>query len=235
MKMQFKFFVQFTLFNIFIIAIFILKPLSVAAIHYERFTDIHTARQWGDTAHLKWKQELVQEEMKAIIEYTKNANPINSYLRENDGNLGADLTKDQKIEQIDKALAKANVSHHMVVYRGTDGIIFGEQYQNSLMDGYRVNPEIAAEIREKYTGVLLTERGYLSTSLVTETQFMARPVLVELKVPSGTSAAYIDPISYYPGQYELLFARNTQYYIDDIKIIVNNGMQRLKVEARIVN
>ncbi|PEA06362.1 ADP-ribosyltransferase [Bacillus cereus] len=233
--MHAKFFIHFTLLNIFIIAIFILKPLSVVAIHYERFTDIHTARQWGDTVHLKWKQELAREEMKAIIEYTKNANPINSYLRENDGNLGVDFTKDQKIKQIDKALVKTNISHHMVVYRGTDGIVFGEGYQQSLMDGYRVNPEIAAEIREKYTGVLLTERGYLSTSLVTETQFMARPVLIELKVPSGTSAAYIDPISYYPGQYELLFARNTQYYIEDIKIIVNNGMQRLKVEARIIN
>ncbi|MES1053471.1 ADP-ribosyltransferase [Bacillus thuringiensis] len=196
---------------------------------------MHAATQWGSAEHLKWKRELKQEEIKAVIEYTKNANPLNSYLRENDGILGSDATKDQKIELLDKALGHAKLSHHMVVYRGTDGIIFGEEYQQPLMNGKTVNLEIAAEIKKKYRGTILTERGYLSTSLVNETQFMARPVIIELSVPKGTSAAYIDPISYYPGQYELLFSRNTQYYIDDIKIIVNNGIQKLKVEARILN
>ncbi|MGG1148180.1 ADP-ribosyltransferase [Bacillus wiedmannii] len=203
-------------------------------LHYEKFKDIHTATEWGNKAFLKWKHELKQDEIQVITEYTKNANPINSYLRENDGNLGSDPVKDQKIGQMDKALDLAKVSHNMIVYRGTDGIIFGEKYQGSLMNGNKVNAEVAAEIKEKFTGTHLTERGYLSTSLLNETQFMARPVLIELKVPEGTSAAYVDPISYYPGQFELLFSRNTQYRIDNIIIIDNNGNQKLKVEATIL-
>lgn len=169
MKMFSKSFFHFNLLIVFILSVLTLNPFSVAAIDYKRFKDIHTATQWGYTAHLKWKNELKQDEIKAIIEYTKNANPINSYLRENDGNLSSDPAKDQKIRKIDKVLAQAKVSHHMVVYRGTDGIIFGEEFQRSLMNGKIVNAEIAAEIKEKFIGTLLTERGYLSTSLVNET------------------------------------------------------------------
>ncbi|MCY9644911.1 ADP-ribosyltransferase [Paenibacillus thiaminolyticus] len=32
----------------------------------------------------------------------------------------------------------------------------------------------------------------------------------------------------------MLLPRNTQYYIDNIRTIVNGGSQRLKVEARII-
>ncbi|MDV3445665.1 ADP-ribosyltransferase [Paenibacillus larvae] len=31
----------------------------------------------------------------------------------------------------------------------------------------------------------------------------ARNVLIELKVPKGDNAGYVDPISYFPGQLEL--------------------------------
>ncbi|RAP17753.1 hypothetical protein C2W64_04555 [Brevibacillus laterosporus] len=196
--------------------------------------DIAKAKRWGKKEYSKWKSVLKENEKKQITEYTKNASPINSYLRKNDGNLGSDLKIDKKIEIMDKALNKSKLKDSIIVYRGTDGIIFGEQYQIDLMDGNKVKKEKAEEIKEKFEGTVLLERGYLSTSIVIGTQFIARPVILELKIPKDGIAGYVDRISYYPGQYELILPRNTQFYIDDIKTIVNGGSQRLKVEARII-
>lgn len=195
--------------------------------------DIAKAKKWGGKEYSSWKLKLKQEEKYHIKEYTKNASPLNSYLRENDGNLGSDQKKDKKIEVIDKALEKIKLKESIIVYRGTDGIIFGEEFQKNLMDGNKINQNVAKKITKQFEGTALLERGYLSTSIVLANQFIARPVLIELKVPKNSKACYIDPISYYPGQYELLIARNAQYHIDDIRIIANGGSSRLKVTAHL--
>ncbi|EJW20255.1 ADP-ribosyltransferase [Paenibacillus alvei] len=196
--------------------------------------DTVKAKKWGEKKYSRWKSALTENEKGQITDYTKNANPINSYLRENNGNLGANPNMDEKIELLDKALNKSKLNDTITVYRGTDGIIFGEEFQTTLMKGNKVNEEVARKIKGQFEGTMLLERGYLSTSIVLGNNFLARNVLIELKVPKGESAGYVDPISYFPGQLEMLLPRNTQYYIDNIRTIVNGGSQRLKVEARII-
>ncbi|MCY9511436.1 ADP-ribosyltransferase [Paenibacillus larvae] len=157
----------------------------------------------GKEKYSRWKSVLKENEKRQITEYTKNASPINSYLRENDGNLGPNPEMDKKIELMDKALKKTKLHDSITVYRGTDGIIFGEEFQTILMNGNKVNEEVVMKIREQFEGTVLLERGYLSTSIVLGIQFLARNVLIELKVPKGENAGYVDQISYFPGQLEL--------------------------------
>ncbi|PEA86926.1 ADP-ribosyltransferase [Bacillus thuringiensis] len=196
--------------------------------------DTAKAKKWGKKEYSSLKHQLKQEEKNHIKEYTKNASPLNSYLRENDGELGSDKIKNKKIEIIDNALKKIKLKESIIVYRGTDGIIFGEEFQKTLMNGNKVNQNVAKKIMKQFEGTALLERGYLSTSIALANQFIARPVLLELKVPKNSEACYVDPISYYPGQYELLIARNTQYHIDDIRVIANGGSSKLKVTAHLM-
>ncbi|AQZ47430.1 putative ADP-ribosyltransferase [Paenibacillus larvae subsp. larvae] len=195
--------------------------------------DKEKAKKWGKKEYSKWKSTLTEEEKRQITLYTRNASPINTYLR--DEGIGSKPDMDKKIELIDKALIKTKLKDSVTVYRGTDGIIFGKEFQTTLMNGNKVNGEVAKKIKKEFEGTMLLERGYLSTSLVNGTLFLARPVLIELKIPKGGNAGYVDPISYYPGQLEMLLPRDTKYYIDNIKIIVNGGSQRLKVEARVLS
>ncbi|MDT2246722.1 ADP-ribosyltransferase [Paenibacillus larvae] len=125
----------------------------------------------GERKIFKMEISIKRERKRQITEYTKNASPINSYLRENDGNLGPNPEMDKKIELMDKALKKTKLHDSITVYRGTDGIIFGEEFQTTLMNGNKVNEEVAMKIREQFEGTVLLERGYLSTSIVLGIQF----------------------------------------------------------------
>lgn len=62
---------------------------------------------------------------------------------------------DEKIELLDKALNKSKLNDTITVYRGTDGIIFGEEFQTTLMKGNKVNEEAARKIKGQFEGTML--------------------------------------------------------------------------------
>ncbi|MGE6963893.1 ADP-ribosyltransferase [Bacillus thuringiensis] len=195
-------------------------------------SDREMADRWGVAEFAKWEKRLIDDQKVAIREYTKNANPINTYLRENAGNLGSNPNLNKTISNMDAGLQTAVINDNVRVYRGTDGIIFGDAYQTSLINGSTVDLQILNDLQSEFMGKSIIEHGYLSTSLVNDTLFMARPVLLELKIPKGTPAGYVDKLSYYPGQFEIILPRNTTYKITNINIINN---KQVKIEAEVLS
>ncbi|MGG4393090.1 ADP-ribosyltransferase [Paenibacillus thiaminolyticus] len=196
--------------------------------------DRKAAEKWGNKEYKAWNKKLNASEKELVKEYTGNAKPFNTYLRANEGKLGFKPDIDKKIVKLDEALKKSTVSETVLVYRGDDTSIFGKEFQNSLYQGNKVDRELFRKLRDQYQGKTKTEYGYLSTSLVSNQQFAMRPILTTLKVPKGAHAGYVDNISLYKGQYELLLPRNTKIRIDKMYIIVNKGSETIKIEATVL-
>jgi len=195
--------------------------------------DRKAAEKWGKKEYKAWEKKLRANEKELVKEYTANAKPFNTYLRANEGKLGFKPEIDKKILKLDEALKKSKLSETVQVYRGDDTSIFGKEFQNSIYQGNKVNRELFRKLRDEYQGKIRTEYGYLSTSIVSNQQFAMRPILTTLKVPKGAHAGYVDKISQYKGQYELLLPRNTKYKIDKMYIIVNKGSETIKIEATV--
>ncbi|WP_374019720.1 ADP-ribosyltransferase [Paenibacillus thiaminolyticus] len=196
--------------------------------------DRKAAEKWGNKEYKAWEKKLKANEKELVKEYTRNAEPFNTYLRANEGKLGFKPAIDKKIVKLDDALRKSKLSETILVYRGDDISIFGKEFQNSIYQGNKVNRELFRKLRDQYQGEIRTEYGYLSTSLVSNQQFAMRPVLTTLKVPKEAHGGYVDKISQYKGQYEVLLPRNTKYKIDKMYIIVNKGSETIKIEATVL-
>lgn len=76
-------------------------------------------------------------------------------------------------------------------------------------------------------GRRLQERGFMSTTLVAEgwsdragqmAMASRRPVRMEIAAPAGTRAAYVDPISAHPGQYEMVLAPGTVFQVVEVVV-----------------
>jgi hypothetical protein len=66
-------------------------------------------------------------------------------------------------------------------------------------------------------GTVQTQHGYMSTSVGPKSAFYSQPVQLILRVPAGSKAAWVNPVSKYKDiEYELLLARSTKTFVHDV-------------------
>ncbi|MED2778107.1 ADP-ribosyltransferase, partial [Bacillus thuringiensis] len=204
--------------------------------------DIDTATQWGKQEYKEWEHNGLTLQDKKIVEmYTKNAQPFNEYLREQKGILGKDAIRDQEIKQLDEALNKASLSEDLVVYRGVDPIIFDKKFVPELYleakansPERRIDTDIFRKLQSDLQKTSIKEYGYLSTSITSLQQFSMRDVILEMNIPKGMHAGYVDPISQYGqkhggNQLELLLPRSTEYVIRKMYIVVGKTTDKIRM------
>lgn len=135
----------------------------------------------------EWIERLTAEEQRAIRKYTYNSGDKkpNRFFERLNAMLRGDLPEDEKLKQyagtISGALKKNKLKHDVICYRNME-----------------FNPY------EKYTvGDIVTEKQFISTS-VTKNAALDKSFKIIFFVPEGARGAYIESISKYPKQRELL-------------------------------
>ncbi|MCU4949047.1 ADP-ribosyltransferase, partial [Bacillus cereus] len=211
----------------------------------------------GDPAGIKTLEDAAKSEMAALYYYSSiNYTDINTYLRtEGKGN----KPLDKVIEEMDTALQKAETPEMLYVYRRVDEraildpLLQMAKKQNINMSteeekvlqssvlrdqNQKISDEIVKEIKNVVTKDkgTIPEKAYMSTSVYNASSglFAKLPILIRLKVPKGTHAAYLGGVAKLD-EGEVLIARGSDYTIDDVEKKTDGaGRDYLQVEATLV-
>lgn len=145
----------------------------------------------------EWQSDLTPEEAEALRSYqAAGYHDINATLR----GFG-DVDVSDEVRAIDSALARAVLPSDVTVYRAAVSEAFP-----------------AGDL----TGAVITDAGYVSTTVdpVIGQKFASfvvdagnTPVLVEMRLPAGTHAGYLDGLLADLGERELLLARNASFRV----------------------
>ncbi len=143
-----------------------------------------------------WIDSLSEKEKNAIEKYTFNSGdqkPDRFFERLN-AMLRGDIAEDKKLreyaETISGALKKSKIEYDVIAYRNLD---------IPLYDEFEVND-------------LVTENQFISTSVV-QSAALDKTYKVLIYVPKGSCCAYIEKISKYPKQRELLLDKNAIFRV----------------------
>jgi hypothetical protein len=158
--------------------------------------------------HERWEKQLSHDEKHGIKTYTSSAyKSINKDLRS--GNLKNAKYK-YDIEQATKGLEKCLLAEDTQVFRGMGGID-----ALSAWTGIPVNQLSNKSVQDSLVGSRLVEKGFMSTGIVSDAAWSG--IRLEVYLPKGTKAMYVDPISHYRGEREIVVQRNSTFEVKEVK------------------
>ena len=159
--------------------------------------------------HKRWENQLSHDEKYGIKTYTSNAyQSINSDLRK-DNLKNARYKYD--IEQATKGLEKCLLAEDTVVFRGMTGGI--DDF--SIWSGIPKSELSKKAVQDSLIGSRLIEKGFMSTGIDPNAAWSG--LKLEVYLPKGTQAMYVDPISHYRGEREIVVQRNSTFEIKEVK------------------
>ncbi|MBX0319761.1 ADP-ribosyltransferase [Shouchella clausii] len=176
--------------------------------HYKEIED---AEAWEEEVSPGWINDLTPREMEAIKTYTSSEyREINGYLRNT--NAEQDTTLDQTIAHIKTGLEKFDLKENIVTYRGLSKNIWG----------------IPAEMLE---GMELEDKGFMSTSISKSVSLagFTGDVEIEVRIPAGSTGAYVNRISEFDHEMEFLLTAGTKYRVISANEV--NGKIKMIVEV----
>lgn len=158
----------------------------------------------------EWLKTIKGNEKSGVKQYSGNAYiDMNNSLRGIGGDY-MEFTREEINKYIDgctKALEKASLPEDIIVRRAS---------------GYNMLEELNINITEsnknKLIGGIVEDKGFTSTSPDPSGGFdNYEKIEYIIKVPKGSQAMYIEPISMYKGEKELLINRGSKYIVEDIE------------------
>lgn len=158
----------------------------------------------------KWLALLTNEEKRAIRKYTYNTGDdkasqfykrLNTMLR---GESLEDTILFKYSDIISNAICKNRLKRFVVCYRGLN---------YNPADGYEI-------------GDIFQMRQFVSTSVI-ETKCFTGEVKMIIYAPAGTQAAYIENLSHYPKQREMLFDKDCYFEL------ISNENNVIELETRL--
>lgn len=160
--------------------------------------DTNLMNAWTDD----WLKLITSEEKSGVVTYTSNAyNNMNSYLR----GLRSETSYSDEIKACQSALAKASLPEETIVRRGSD---------YNMLDGIGFKG-IVPEDKSSVIGAIVEDKGFVSTSPASSGGFSGSIEYV-IKVPKGSQAMYVDSISKYQGEQEILINCGGKYKVEDV-------------------
>lgn len=150
-----------------------------------------------------WLSKISATERSAVRTYTGSAyDDMNSYLR----GLRSSTSYADEIKACQKALSKASLPQETVVRRGSG--------YNMLKDIGLGN--ISPSEKSKAIGAIVQDKGFVSTSPSAHGGFTDSIEYV-IRLPQGSQAMYVAPISNFKSEKELLINCGGKYMIEDIE------------------
>lgn len=176
-----------------------------------RKQNLRTMESWCDD----WLATLTGTQKSAVVSYTGSAyEAMNDYLRANGAYDASDRTK-QLIKQCQAALKKASLPEEVIVRRGS---------------GYNMLKELGLDISEankdKLVGGIVQDLGFLSTSPDPSGGFSSGIEYV-IKIPEGSQAMYVAPISQFHSERELLVNCGGKFMVDDVEFDSYGDVKRI--------
>lgn len=157
----------------------------------------------------RWDNNLSPNEKRGIYTYTTNAySTINRDLRTD--NLANSRYKNE-INFATKGLEKCSIAEDTVVFRGMTGGI--DDF--SIWCGIPKTELSKKAVQDSLIGSRITEKGFMSTGTNAGSAWSG--LKLEVYLPKGSQAMYVDPISAYKGEYEILVQRNSTFEIMEVK------------------
>lgn len=176
-----------------------------------RKQNLRTMETWCDD----WLATLTGTQKSAVVSYTGSAyEAMNDYLRAKGVYDASDRTK-QLIKQCQAALKKASLPEEVIVRRGS---------------GYNMLKELGIDISEankdKLIGGVVQDLGFLSTSPDPSGGFSSGIEYV-IKIPEGSQAMYVAPISQFHSERELLVNCGGKFMVDDVEFDSYGDVKRI--------
>ena len=125
-----------------------------------------------------------------------------------------------------------------MAYRRVTYHQFSEKYVK-LREKNKIDRNFFTQIRDEFINKSFIQYGYMSTSLCKDPHKsytgVRYPILLKIILPKDTSAIYIDDISKYFGQYELLVNRNYKFCYKDFFIIEDENIESILAEIILID
>lgn len=176
-----------------------------------RKQNLRTMETWCDD----WLATLTGTQKNAVVSYTGSAyEAMNDYLRAKGAYDASDRTK-QLIKQCQAALKKASLPEEVIVRRGS---------------GYNMLKELGVDISEankdRLIGGIVQDLGFLSTSPDPSGGFSSGIEYV-IKIPEGSQAMYVAPISQFHSERELLVNCGGKFMVDNVEFDSYGDVKRI--------
>lgn len=156
----------------------------------------------------RWDNDLTENERNGIYTYTTNAyRDMNIALRS--GKVKGSRYEKQ-IGYATDGLKKTLIAEDTVVYRGMGGAD-----ALSAWTGIPMNQLSDKAVQQGLIGTRLTEKAFMSTGTNAGSAWSG--IKLEVYLPKGSQAMYVDPISRYSGEYEILVQRNSTFEVKEVK------------------
>ena len=176
-----------------------------------RKQNLRTMESWCDD----WLATLTSTQRGAVVSYTGSAyEAMNDYLRANGAYDASDRTK-QLIKQCQAALKKASLPEEVIVRRGS-------RY-NMLKE---LGIDVSEANKDKLVGGIVQDFGFLSTSPDPSGGFSSGIEYV-IKIPEGSQAMYVAPISRFYNERELLVNCGGKFMVDDVEFDSHGDVKRI--------
>lgn len=166
-----------------------------------RRQNLGTMESWCDD----WVAKLTATQKNAVVRYTGSAyERMNNYLRAA-GSIDESNAIKSLIKQCQAALKKASLPEETIVRRGS---------------GYNMLQELGIDVTEankdKIIGGIVQDLGFMSTS-PNATGGFSGSIEYVIKVPQGSQAMYVAPISNFYSEQELLINCGGKFMVDDVE------------------
>ncbi|MED3080236.1 ADP-ribosyltransferase [Bacillus wiedmannii] len=205
------------------------------------------ATAWGNELFNLWNKLTPQVEKDAIRAYTSmDASTINGYLRADYFDVLDQDKVEKSIKQMDRAFSKVRLHDDMVVYRRANESAFGLP-EGSLVkllnedDPWNSSSKIDMEsfefFKNRFQEKYKKDPTYISTSIVKDPSevFSRRPILMKIHVPKGMPAIYVEPLSHFPVEMELLLPRNRTYKVTNISPVIEKDKEYVMLDVEILD
>lgn len=171
--------------------------------------NLNTMNKWTDD----WLKTISSTEKSGVRTYTGSAyTDMNEYLR---GQRKTTRYADE-IKACQSALSKASLPQETIVRRGS-----GYNMLNDLGLG-----SVTPQNKGNFIGAIVTDKGFVSTSPSPHGGFSGSIEYV-IKLPQGSQAMYVDSISRFQGEEELLINCGGKYMVEEVEFNSYGDVKRI--------
>jgi hypothetical protein len=137
---------------------------------------------------------------------------INNYER-NREKIGDKPRRIRRNENLSQEIQKHEIKSDLYAYKGIDTKGFGKML--NIPKSFSVADLLKENDGKDLIGKILRDRAFISTSVL-QNCAKAHTFTLKIKIPKGTKAIYIEPISAHPDERELLIDRGQRFVITNV-------------------
>ena len=170
----------------------------------------------------RWDNDLTANERDGIVTYTGSSYwDMNNALRTDSYSSLNRISRIKKaIDNATSGLEKTLLAEDTVVFRGMGGADALSKWTGIPIDKLK-----DVSTQQSLIGTRLTEKAFMSTGTNAGSAWSG--IQLEVYLPKGSQAMYVDPISLHRGEYEILVQRNSTFEVQRIDTEPNGYIKKL--------